>query len=171
MIQVTLSFTSVAEAIAALSKIEPISVVPVYNTVTVSAAGPAPTATKLEAKQPNAAAPAEAPGKPQPTAASESQTAAAPSPRTADQTPRGEAPAAQEPSEKPSAATTEPDAGATSAAEPFEYATLQKAVNERVAKLGKDKLLAIATKHGAKTFKDLPADKWALAHADVIALG
>lgn len=117
---------------------------------------------------PAPAAKAEAPGKP-------SAAPTARSPRTAEAAPSPSAPspAAPETSEKPSAPTTAPVAAAPSAgdAPAFEYATLQKAVNERVAKLGKDKLLAVAAKHGAKTFKELPADKWQAAYEDVIALG
>ena len=69
--------------------------------------------------------------------------------------------------------TAAPAADAPSAADakPFEYATLQRAVNERVAKLGKDKLLAIAKAHGAATFKELPAAKWQAVYNDVVALG
>lgn len=73
----------------------------------------------------------------------------------------------------PSAQPTAPAADAPSAADakPFEYATLQRAVNERVTKLGKDKLLAIAKAHGAATFKELPAAKWQAVYNDVVALG
>jgi hypothetical protein len=96
----------------------------------------------------------------------------------------GEAPGkpADKPAATPRTATT--DAASTAKSEPassttppadapaaFEYATLQKAVNAAVPKHGKDKLLAIATKHGAKTFKDLQAAQWQAAYDDVVALG
>lgn len=111
---------------------------------------------------------AEAPGKP-----SAAATAASPPTAEAARSTSAPSPDASATSATPSAQPTAPAADAPSAADakPFEYATLQRAVNERVAKLGKDKLLAIAKAHGAATFKELPAAKWAAAHADVIALG
>lgn len=111
---------------------------------------------------------AEAPGKP-----SAATTAA--SPPTAEAAPSTSAPSpdASATSATPSAQPTAPAADAPSAADakPFEYATLQRAVNERVTKLGKDKLLAIAQAHGAVTFKELPAAKWQAVYNDVVALG
>lgn len=111
---------------------------------------------------------AEAPGKP-------SDAATAASPPTAEAAPSTSAPSpdASATSATPSAQPTAPAADAPSAADakPFEYVTLQRAVNERVTKLGKDKLLAIAKAHGAATFKELPAAKWQAAYNDVVALG
>lgn len=107
----------------------------------------------------------EAPGKP-------SAAPTARSPRTAAAAPSTPAPSAAAPAPAPTA--TPPAAAAPSAsapAEAFDYAVLAKAVNARVAKYGKAALLAIATKHGAGTFKGLPASAWAAAHADVVALG
>lgn len=110
----------------------------------------------------------EAPGKP-------SDAATAASPPTAEAAPSTSAPSpdASATSATPSAQPTAPAADAPSAADakPFEYVTLQRAVNERVTKLGKDKLLAIAKAHGAATFKELPAAKWQAAYNDVVALG
>lgn len=117
----------------------------------------------------HAAGTAEAPGK---SKAKPSAAPTAPSQPTAEAAPSTPAPSADAP-EKPATAT-EPAAAAPSAPvddKPFDYTVLQKAVNERVAKFGKDALLAIATKHGAATFKALDASKWAAAHADVVALG
>ena len=110
------------------------------------------------------------------TAASSSATSEAapvPSPRTADPAAPGEAPAVPAATgEKPAAETpTALTAAAPAAGEPFDYRTLAVAVNQRVPKFGKDKLLAIAKKHGAETFKALPPEAWAAAHADVVALG
>lgn len=108
---------------------------------------------------------AEAPGKP-------SAAPTAPSQPTAEAASSQPAPSAAAPESKTTA--TEPAAAAPSAPaddKPFDYTVLQKAVNERVAKFGKDALLAIATKHGAATFKALDPSKWAAAHADVVALG
>lgn len=107
----------------------------------------------------------EAPGKP-------SAAPTARSPRTAAAAPSTPAPSAAAPAPAPTA--TPPAAPAPSAsapAEAFDYAVLAKAVNARVARYGKAALLAIATKHGAGTFKGLPASAWAAAHADVVALG
>lgn len=108
----------------------------------------------------------EAPGKP-------SAAPTARSPRTAAVAPSTPAPSAAAPAPAPTA--TPPAAAAPSASAPaeaaFDYAVLAKAANARVAKYGKAALLAIATKHGAGTFKGLPASAWAAAHADVVALG
>lgn len=56
------------------------------------------------------------------------------------------------------------------AAPAFDYGVLQKKAFELLPRLGKAQILAIAEKHGAATFKELPADKWAAAHADLVAL-
>lgn len=100
----------------------------------------------------------------------------APSPRTAEAAPTPASAAPAPKAEKPAAPPTEPPAAAPSApspadAKPFEYATLQKAVNQALPKHGKDALLAIAKAHGGSTFKDLKPEVWAAAHADVVALG
>lgn len=154
-IQITLNFSSLTEAVNALIKLELPS-------------QPLPT---IEAPAPEVAA---KPGKPKATRAE--PAANADSPRTAEAAPSTPAPSDAAPEKKPepsaSAPSTAKDAAATSADEPaFEYATLQKAVNERVAKHGKAALLAIAEKHGAPNFKSLPASAWRAAHEDVIALG
>lgn len=108
----------------------------------------------------------EAPGKP-------SAAKTARSPRTAEAAPSTPAPSDAAP-ETPTT-DTQQDAAASSAsaeqAEAFDYTVLQKAVNSRIGKYGKDALLAIAQKHGAASFKALTPDTWAAAHADVIALG
>lgn len=113
----------------------------------------------------------EAPGKPSdaPTARSPRTAAAAPSPSAPSVA--APEPKAESSDAKPTAAPAAAPSASAPAEAAFEYATLAKAVNARVAKYGKAALLAIATKHGAGTFKDLPASAWAAAHADVIALG
>lgn len=151
MIQVTLQFSSIAAAVAALARIDADAIV---------AGDPVPAATIVEAPGKSKAKPSAAP--------------TAPSQPTAEAAPSQPAPSADAPESKTTA--TEPAAAAPSASapaddKPFDYTVLQKAVNERVAKFGKDALLAIATKHGAATFKALDASKWAAAHADVVALG
>lgn len=145
MIQVTLSFTSIAEAVAALSKLDA-SHVAVNVAPEVASAKPGkPSAAKTAPSLPTAEA---APSTPAPSAD-------APEPKAPEATPQ----AADAPSASPTADTPA-----------FEYATLQKAVNVRIAKHGKDKLLAIAKKHGGDTFKALTADAWAAAYEDVIKL-
>lgn len=112
----------------------------------------------------------EAPGKP-------SAARTARSPRTAEAAPStpapsGDAPEPKAESSEPAATAQTADASSASqAAEPFDYALLAKAVNAAVPKHGKDKLVAIAKKHGADSFKVLPNTSWAAAHADVVALG
>lgn len=93
-------------------------------------------------------------------------------PRTAE-APVAAAPAPTAPAQESSAAA---HAGAappasTAATEEFKYETLQKAVLGAASKHSRDALLAIARKHGAESFKALPASAWAAAHADVVALG
>lgn len=83
-------------------------------------------------------------------------------PAKMDAEPAGSAPSAVE---QPPASTAAADKAL------FDYTVLAKAVNSRITKFGKDALLAVAKKHGAETFKALPADKWEAAHADVVALG
>lgn len=104
----------------------------------------------------------EAPGKP-------SAAPTAPSPRTAAAAPSTPAPSAAAPETK--AESSDAPSTATPAAAPFAYDTLLKAVNAAAPKHGRAALLAIAQKHGAPTFKELPASAWAAAHADVVALG
>ena len=160
MIQVTLTFNSIAAAVAALSKI-PEADAAFAKTAAVSA--DEKTAVLL-ATETALADTVEAPGKPSaaPTARSQRTAAAAPSPSAQ----QAAAPATQTTATQPSA-----DASSASGGDAFDYATLQKAVNAAVPKHGKENLLAIAKAHGADNFKGLDASKWAAAHADVVALG
>lgn len=115
-------------------------------------------AAAVEAEQEVAAAPVEKPKKAKTPAPSPAPVEpAAPSPTTV------EPEAAQAPAAAP--APTEP------VTEAFDYAVLQKAVLAAVQKHGRATLEAISTKHGAPSFKALPASAWAAAHADVVALG
>lgn len=52
----------------------------------------------------------------------------------------------------------------------FEYAVLQRKAFELLPRLGKAQILAVAEKHGAATFKELPADRWQAAYDDLVAL-
>lgn len=164
MIQVTLTFNSIAAAVAALAKIPEADAAfakttPVNTGVTANekaAVLQANETAMADTVDPTPAPKAEAPGKPAAKAVATPSTA----------TP---AAASTEKSE-PASPTTQP-AAAPAAEGEFKYETLQRAVNAAVPKHGKDKLLAIAKAHGADNFKGLPADKWAAAHADVLALG
>ncbi len=158
-VEVKLIFSSPAEAAAFLAA-DPVDIRFAVAKPAAVAALTSPSVTD-EFPEPGM----EAPGKP-------SAAPTARSPRTAAAAPSTPAPSAAAPAPAPTA--TPPAAPAPSAsapAEAFDYAVLAKAVNARVARYGKAALLAIATKHGAGTFKALPASAWAAAHADVVALG
>lgn len=160
-VEVKLIFSSPAEAAAFLAA-DPVDIRFAVAKPATVAALTSPSVTD-EFPEPGM----EAPGKP-------SAAPTARSPRTAAAGPSTSAPSPAAPETAPTATPVDapaPSAGAPADAPAFEYATLQKAVNARVAKFGKDALLAVAKKHGAATFKDLPASAWAAAHADVIALG
>lgn len=111
---------------------------------------------------------AEAPGKPK-SEAKRLAAQTAPSQPTAGAAPSTPAPSAAAPEKK--AESSDAPSTETPAAAPFAYDTLLKAVNAAAPKHGRAALLAIANKHGAPTFKELPASVWAAAHADVVALG
>jgi len=107
------------------------------------------------------------------------------SPSTTDDYPEPAMAAPGKPKSKPAAPTPPAPVAAPTAsvepataspseaapAEPFDYATLAKAVNAAVPKHGKDVLLAIAAKHGSSNFKSLQASAWQAAYDDVVALG
>lgn len=118
------------------------------------------------AEQEAAAAPVEKPS-PAPRArtprTAEAPVAAVPAPTAPAPESSAAAPAEAQP--PASTAATEP------AAEEFKYETLQKAVLGAVQKHGRAALEAISVKHGAPSFKALPANAWAAAYADVVALG
>lgn len=144
MFPVTLTISNIdqlTKVMAALNLVQAVDPLPAIGEA------PAPEVAKPVGKP---AKPAEAPA-PSPPTATEA-VAAAPAPSTTQQ--------------EPQPATAQPAAAGSA----FDYATLAKAVNERITKVGKDKLLAIAKAHGAETFKTLPADKWEAAYNDVTKL-
>ena len=163
MFPVTLTITNIdqlTKVMAALSLVQPVRV---------------PTANEMVAEiLNNEAAMADTKDTPAPAGEAPGKSSAAktaPSPPTAEAAPSQPAPSAAAPATKAPEATP-PAADAPSASVPaFDYAELARAVNSRISKFGKEALLAVAKKHGADTFKALPADKWAAAHADVVALG
>lgn len=143
MIQVTLTFKTLDAALRGLREI-PESCLAID--VTEAAADPKPQEPKAKAPRAKAA----------PTAPVE---VAAPAPTTA-------APVVAPP---PVAAPVEPEPAAPSAPA-FEYAILQRKAFELLPRLGKAQILAIAEKHGAGTFKELPAERWQAAYDDLVAL-
>lgn len=160
MFPVTLTITNIdqlTKVMAALSLVQPVRV---------------PTANEMVAEiLNNEAAMADTKDTPAPAGEAPGKSAKAnpaPSPRTAAAA-GGGAPAKTAEESAPPAGSAEAEPQASTAA--FDYAELARAVNSRISKFGKEALLAVAKKHGADTFKALPADKWAAAHADVIALG
>lgn len=120
--------------------------------------------------------PAETPPAPKPKAekTAPAATAAKPEAASAPSQPTVEVAAAAAPVQSTEQPAPQSDtvkaADATSAAE-FPYAKLAAVVNGALGKHGKEKLMAIAKKHGADTFKGLPASAWQAAHDDVVALG
>lgn len=95
-----------------------------------------------------------------------------PAPKVEEKAPVPEAPAAP-PAEvaadpKPVVEPSEPEAPAAQPASSIEYAVLQKAVFTLAGK-SKPAALDLAASMGVKTFKDLPADRWADALAAVNA--
>ena len=160
MFPVTLTITNIdqlTKVMAALSLVQPVRV---------------PTANEMVAEiLNNEAAMADTKDTPAPAGEAPGKSSAAktaPSPPTAAAA-GGGAPAKTAEESAPPAGSAEAEPQASTAA--FDYAELARAVNSRISKFGKKALLAVAKKHGADTFKALPADKWAAAHADVIALG
>lgn len=103
------------------------------------------------------AAPAPKPEKPTKKSAPAVETTVAPTPTTA--------PAAVAPAPAAAPAAPEP-----TPAPAFEYATLQKKVFELLPRVGKDRVLEVSARHGAKVFKELPAEKWQAAFDDLVAL-
>lgn len=175
MIQITLTFTDDLEAALyfanRLGNTGKVTVAQALGATFSAAVSPVEKAAVAAITSPSATDEFPEPGMEAPGKPSDAPTAR--SPRTAAAAPSPSAPSAAAPAPAPTA--TPPAAAAPSASAPaeaaFEYATLAKAVNARVAKYGKAALLAIATKHGAGTFKDLPASAWQKAYDDVCALG
>jgi hypothetical protein len=145
MIQVTLSFNSIAAAVAELSKIDP-------------AALSATHATEVVTKEPQV-------GKPAP--ATQAKPAAGKTTAKAADAPASTA-SAPAPVAAQSAETAQPASTAAEAAPTIDYALLKAAVFELSGK-NQPKLAEIAASFGVKTFKDLAPAKWADALAAVKA--
>lgn len=167
MIQVTLTFNSIAAAVAALAKIPEADAAFAKAAPVSTAVDQSTDLTRLPAVSPEEKAAVLGNAPPAPSSAAPT----APSPRTAAAAPSPNAPSPAAPAPAPTATQPAATASSASAEGEFKYETLQKAVNAAVPKHGKDALLAIAKRHGADNFKVLPANKWAEAHADVLALG
>ena len=145
MITITLNFKTIEAARKALLEIPESALV----------GGPEP--------EPEAEAPKPAPA---PAAASGKATAkagAAPGKTAAEKAPTAASVAAEPPAS--TAATSSP---APAPAPAIEYTVLQKAVFTLAGK-SREAAAAVAASFGVKTFKDLPADKWADALAAVNA--
>ncbi len=150
MITITLHFKSIEAARQALLDIPASTLV----------GGPAPEA---ELEHPKAEAPKAAAA---PAAASGKATAkggAAPGKTAAEKTQAAESAEAA-----PPASTAATGDAAVAPAPAVEYAVLQKAVFTLAGK-SREAAAAVASSFGVKTFKDLPADKWADALAAVNA--
>lgn len=143
MIQVTLQFRTLAAAVKALSEIPEASIAGQAIVMEESTPLPkieAPKAEKVKAEKPAKQEAAPAPG---PTAAP-APAASAPTPAPA------QAPAAATPAAPPASADA------------VTYPVLQKAVFTLATK-SRDKASEVVNSFGVKTFKELPADKWAAA--------
>ncbi len=153
MIAITLYFNSIEVARRALLDIPASTLV----------GGPAPEA---EVEYPKVEAPKPAPA---PVAASGKATAkggAAPGKTAAEKAPAAESAEAAPPAS--TAAASSPAPAAEPPAASVDYPTLQKAVFTLAGK-SREAAAAVAQSFGVKTFKDLPADKWAAAFAAVNA--
>lgn len=142
MIQVTLQFRTLAAAVKALSEIPEASIAGQSIVMEESTPLPKiepPKAEKVKAEKQAKTEAAPAPG---PTAAP-APAASAPTPAPA------QAPAAATPAALPASADVT-------------YPVLQKAVFTLATK-SRDKASEVVNSFGVKTFKELPADKWAAA--------
>ena len=145
MITVTLNFKTIEAARKALLEI--------------------PSSALVGGPEPEAEAPKPAPA---PAAASGKATAkggAAPGKTVAEKAPAAESVAAEPPASTAAASSPAP---APAPAPTIEYTVLQKAVFTLAGK-SREAAAAVAASFGVKTFKDLPADKWADALAAVNA--
>lgn len=153
MITITLNFKSIEAARKALLEIPSSALV----------GGPEPEPEleyqNIEAPKP-AAAPAAASGK------ATAKAGAARGKTAAEKTPAAESAEAAPPAS--TAATSSPAPAAEPPAPAVDYPTLQKAVFALAGK-SREAAAAVAAGFGVKTFKDLPADKWADALAAVNA--
>lgn len=154
MITITLNFKSIEAARKALLEIPTSALV----------GGPEPEPEpEPELEYPNIEAPKPAAA---PAAASGKATAkggAAPGKTAAEKAPSAESAEAAPPASTAAASSPAPAPAAS-----VDYPTLQKAVFALAGK-SREAAAAVAASFGVKTFKDLPADKWADALAAVNA--
>lgn len=149
MIQITLNFTSIEAARAALLEIP--------SSVLVGAA--APKAVQAQEPAPGQAT-AKADAAPKKTAAAKApaaQSAEAPAPASTAATSEGNDAGTQA-----AASTTASTASSSVPESSVDYPTLQKAVFALAGK-SREAAAAVAASLGVKTFKELPEDKWAEA--------
>ena len=164
MITVTIQFSDVAAAVAALTHLLDGS----PGVVSYSVPTPAPAAALTLVQSDGQAA--EAPGKPEATPAPAARRAR--SQPTAEAGPSQAADAPAPATEKPVASPSTGKAAAASSADEkpagVQYADLQAAVI-KLCGIDKSRALPIANALGAATFKLLPMDKWAAALEQVNA--
>lgn len=149
MITVTLNFKTIEAARKALLEIPSSALV----------GGPEP-----EAEAPKAAA-AEAPTTQAASGKATAKGGAVPGKTAAEKAPAAESVAAEPPASTAAAASPAP---APAPAPAVEYTVLQKAVFTLAGK-SREAAAAVAASFGVKTFRDIPADKWADALAAVNA--
>ncbi len=162
MIAITLNFKSIEAARAVLLEIPTDALV--GNEPTEKAA-PAKKPVTAASGQPTAkasAAPESTTNAPAPSAPSAETAAPASTAATAPQE------TASDPKPVDTQPTASPTASAASSTQPVEYPVLQKAVFALAGK-SREAAAAVAQSFGVKTFKELPADKWADALAAVNA--
>lgn len=161
MIAITLNFKSIEAARQALLEIPSTSLVD-----GPAAAAPAEVASPKATAAPKAAQAATSPATAAKAAAPETKTPAS------DTSPTASSAAASGASEGNAAAGSSaqeaPAASTASSSEPVEYPVLQKAVFALAGK-SREAAAAVAAGFKVKTFKELPADKWAEALAAVNA--
>lgn len=144
MIQVTLQFRTLAAAVKALSEIPESSIA--GQTIVMEESTPLPKIEPPKAEKAKAEKPAK------------QEVAPAPGPTAAP------APVAAPASTSKSAPTSAPATPAEppASADAVTYPVLQKAVFTLATK-SRDKASEVVNSFGVKTFKELPADKWAAA--------
>jgi hypothetical protein len=147
VIQITINFTSIEAARAALLEIPESSLV----------GAPGPKA--VQAQEPAAGqATAKVDAAPKKTAAAKPQAAAS----VAAESQASTAVEGNEAAATPTAANPSPTASTASSSTPVDYATLQKAVFTLAGK-SREAAASIAAEFKVKTFKELSQDQWAAA--------
>lgn len=155
MIAITLNFKSIEAARQALLEIPSTSLVD-----GPAAEAPAEVTSPKATAAPKAAQAATSPATATKAAASDKKT---PASDTSATTSSAAASGASEGNAAAGSSTQEaPAASTASSSEPVEYPVLQKAVFALAGK-SREAAAAVAASMGVKTFKELPADKWAEA--------